>query len=89
MTVPEFVEALREHLNIVAVGLSASNPHVPGHVFVPAIAAAFGQVLNEVSASPDITTMLQIRKNAVDAFTENLRKYMPAVKNVQIHDKAS
>lgn len=91
MSVPEFIEIVRAHLNVVAVGLSASNPHVPGNIMMPVLAAAFGKVLSEATACPDISTTLQMRKIVLEAFTDSLRKGTPALQNVHMlpQDRAS
>ena len=83
MTVADFVTLLRGHINIMAIGISGANPQVPPHILIPSIAAALGQVLSEASASPDIQFTLSMRKNAVEAFTDAVRKTVPALQTVE------
>ena len=83
MTVTDFVTLLKGHLNVVAIGLSGANPQVPPQILIPSIAAAMAQVLSEATVSPDISLTLSMRKNAVEAFTDEIRKHRPAMQSVK------
>jgi hypothetical protein len=90
MSIEQFIELIRPHFNIIAIGLCSSNPNVPPHVLVPAMADAFGRVLSEATASPDFALTVKLRSMAQEAFTHSLKKTVPAMQNVMpVNVKAS
>jgi hypothetical protein len=82
MSVEQFVTVLQGHLDVLCIGLASSNPQVPGHILMPALADAMGRVLSKATASPDLALTLKLRSMAVEAFNHSLRQHTKAIQNV-------
>lgn len=88
MTGEQFASLLKEHVQVMVMGLMARYPVVPPQVLIPAIASALGMVMSEATATPNIQLNVTMRKMVNDAFSETLRKHvscMPMSQNVAGH----
>ena len=81
ITVAAFTANVKAIFNVVAIGLSASNPGVPPALLMQVMAAAMGQVLSEATASSDIKATLDMRGKCADAFVAEIRKHVPALQH--------
>jgi hypothetical protein len=81
MTGDAFADLLSSYIEVLAIGLAASNPSVPPPVLVPALASAMGRVLSKFTVSPDLTLRLRLRKDASEAFGAAIKKHVPAIQH--------
>lgn len=79
ITGQQFAELLKEHVQVVVLGLFQKNAHVPPSMMIPALSAALGMVMSEVTATPDLTITMNLRKQVSDLFSDCLKKHISAL----------
>jgi len=82
VTGEQFAAILRDPLQLIVTGILMRHNTVPAPILIATLSAAFGQVLSEATATPDVKMTLHLRKQAESAFVEMLRKHVPALQQV-------
>jgi hypothetical protein len=75
LKIDEFVEQVKEPLQIVVMGICARYNNIPPPIMLPALAIAMGAVMSEASVTTDIAETLKMRAAIEDAFKNILKKH--------------